>query len=148
MNVIISIKPKYANAILDGSKLYEYRKRLPKNTDIKKVYIYASKVFRIPIMSSNQNLRSRGNCPPLSSGICKGFLLVTVAPLCRCRLRYPRSWRIMRHEKPRPVRGRGALLCFDCQLETVMHQTSLTAKSCLLISCNASSNCLNSARVK
>ena len=43
MNVIISIKPKYAHAILDGSKLYEYRKRLPKNTDIQKVYLYASK---------------------------------------------------------------------------------------------------------
>ena len=47
MNVIMSIKPKYAQAILDGSKLYEYRKRLPKNTDIDKVYIYASK----PIMA-------------------------------------------------------------------------------------------------
>lgn len=43
MNVIMSIKPKYAHAILDGNKLYEYRKRLPKNTDIDKVYIYASK---------------------------------------------------------------------------------------------------------
>lgn len=43
MNVIMSIRPKYAQAILDGSKLYEYRKRLPKNTDIQKVYIYASK---------------------------------------------------------------------------------------------------------
>lgn len=39
----MSIKPKYANAILDGSKLYEYRKRLPKNTDIQKVYLYVSK---------------------------------------------------------------------------------------------------------
>ena len=39
----MSIKPKYANAIIDGSKLYEYRKRLPKNTDIQKVYLYASK---------------------------------------------------------------------------------------------------------
>ena len=47
MNVILSIKPKYANAIIDGSKLYEYRKVLPKNTDIQKVYIYASK----PIMA-------------------------------------------------------------------------------------------------
>lgn len=39
----MSIRPKYAQAILDGSKLYEYRKRLPKNTDIQKVYLYASK---------------------------------------------------------------------------------------------------------
>lgn len=45
--MILSIKPKYANAIIDGSKLYEYRKVLPKNTDIDKVYIYASK----PIMA-------------------------------------------------------------------------------------------------
>ena len=47
MNVIMSIKPQYANAILDGSKLYEYRKVLPKNTDKVYIYIYASK----PIMA-------------------------------------------------------------------------------------------------
>lgn len=46
MNVIMSIKPKYADAIIDGSKLYEYRKRLPKRTDINKVYIYASKPIK------------------------------------------------------------------------------------------------------
>ena len=45
--MILSIKPKYANAIIDGSKLYEYRKVLPKNTDFQKIYIYASK----PIMA-------------------------------------------------------------------------------------------------
>ena len=43
MNVIMSIHPKYAQAIIDGKKLYEYRKLLPKRTDIIKVYIYASK---------------------------------------------------------------------------------------------------------
>ena len=39
----MSIHPKYAQAIIDGKKLYEYRKLLPKRTDIMKVYIYASK---------------------------------------------------------------------------------------------------------
>ena len=43
MNVIMSIHPKYAQAIIDGKKLYEYRKLLPKRTDIIKVYIYTSK---------------------------------------------------------------------------------------------------------
>ena len=43
MNLIISIKPKYVQLILDGSKHYEYRKKIPMRSDIDKVYIYASK---------------------------------------------------------------------------------------------------------
>ena|ERR1044072_2037334 len=41
MNVLLSIKPKYANAILTGEKKVEFRKALFKN-DVKRVYIYSS----------------------------------------------------------------------------------------------------------
>ena len=43
MNLILSIKPKFAQSILDGSKRYEYRKSIPQRCDIQKVYIYATK---------------------------------------------------------------------------------------------------------
>lgn len=46
MNLIMSIRPKYAQAIIDGKQQYEYRKRLPKRTDIDKLYVYASKPIK------------------------------------------------------------------------------------------------------
>lgn len=42
MKVILSIKPIYAEKILNGEKLFELRKSIFKNTEIKKVIIYAS----------------------------------------------------------------------------------------------------------
>ena len=42
MKVILSIKPKYAEKILDGKKTYELRKTIFRNPDVKKVIIYAS----------------------------------------------------------------------------------------------------------
>jgi predicted transcriptional regulator len=41
MNVLLSIKPKYANAILAGKKLVEFRK-LTFKKEIDRVYIYSS----------------------------------------------------------------------------------------------------------
>ncbi len=41
MNVLLSIKPKYANAILAGQKLVEFRKLVFKQ-EIERVYIYSS----------------------------------------------------------------------------------------------------------
>jgi predicted transcriptional regulator len=41
MNVLLSIKPKYANAILAGEKLVEFRKLVFKQ-EIERVYIYSS----------------------------------------------------------------------------------------------------------
>lgn len=41
MNVLLSIKPKYANAILAGEKLVEFRK-LAFKKEIERVYIYSS----------------------------------------------------------------------------------------------------------
>lgn len=41
MNAILSIKPKYAQAILNGQKLVEFRKKVFKN-EVERVYIYSS----------------------------------------------------------------------------------------------------------
>lgn len=42
MQILISIKPNYADKILNGKKHFEYRKTIFKKTDIKKVLIYAT----------------------------------------------------------------------------------------------------------
>jgi len=42
MDVILSIKPKYVDAILRGEKKYEFRKNIFKNKNIDNVYIYSS----------------------------------------------------------------------------------------------------------
>src|SRR5690349_8883818 len=42
MKVVLSIKPKYANKIFDGTKKYEFRKAIFKNEKIKTVIVYAS----------------------------------------------------------------------------------------------------------
>lgn len=42
MNVLLSIKPEYAEKILNGCKKYEFRRILFKNPMVKKVVIYAS----------------------------------------------------------------------------------------------------------
>jgi len=43
MNVLLSIKPKYVEKILDGKKKYEFRKQIPKRyDDIDRVYIYST----------------------------------------------------------------------------------------------------------
>jgi type I restriction enzyme S subunit len=42
MNVLLSVKPKYAEKILDGEKKYEFRRAIFKKQDIEKVYIYSS----------------------------------------------------------------------------------------------------------
>jgi len=43
MNVLLSIKPKYVNEIVNGHKRYEFRKSVfRRRDDVDKVYIYAS----------------------------------------------------------------------------------------------------------
>jgi predicted transcriptional regulator len=42
MKVLLSIKPEYAEKILQGEKKYEFRRTIFKNRTIKKVIIYAS----------------------------------------------------------------------------------------------------------
>ncbi len=43
MKVLLSIKPEYVRQILDGTKRYEFRRRLYKNEDISTIVIYATK---------------------------------------------------------------------------------------------------------
>jgi len=42
MRVVLSIKPEFAFKIFDGSKKFEFRKSIFKNTNIKSVIVYAS----------------------------------------------------------------------------------------------------------
>jgi len=42
MKVVLSIKPAFANKIFDGTKKFEFRKAIFKNTKIKTVIVYAS----------------------------------------------------------------------------------------------------------
>lgn len=42
MNVLLSVKPKYANEIVSGRKKYEFRKSIFKRENIEKMYIYSS----------------------------------------------------------------------------------------------------------
>lgn len=41
-SVILSIKPRFARAIMDGSKRYELRRRIFKNENVDTAYIYAT----------------------------------------------------------------------------------------------------------
>lgn len=43
MKVLLSIKPEYAERILDGEKRFEFRKSVFKNCEVKTVVIYATK---------------------------------------------------------------------------------------------------------
>jgi predicted transcriptional regulator len=42
MKVLLSIKPQFANKIFDGTKKFEFRKSIFKNSNIKTVVVYAS----------------------------------------------------------------------------------------------------------
>lgn len=43
MKVLLSIKPKYVERILNGTKRFEYRKKIFKNKSVNTVVIYATK---------------------------------------------------------------------------------------------------------
>ena len=49
INVLLSIKPKFAAAIFSGEKKYEFRRTIFKNTNVKKVYVYASRPIGLVI---------------------------------------------------------------------------------------------------
>lgn len=42
MNVLLSINPKYAEAIITGEKLFEFRRSIFKRDGISRVYLYAT----------------------------------------------------------------------------------------------------------
>ncbi|MDI6655519.1 MAG: hypothetical protein QME59_06505 [Candidatus Hydrothermarchaeota archaeon] len=41
-NVLLSVEPRYAEAILSGAKKYEFRRTIFKRKDIDKVYLYSN----------------------------------------------------------------------------------------------------------
>ena len=58
MNVILSIRPRYADAIMRGEKKYEYRRSLFKRKNVSRAFIYAtSPVKRIIGCFSIRHLR-------------------------------------------------------------------------------------------
>lgn len=46
MKVLLSIKPEFAFKIFDGTKKFEFRKTIFKNTEVKQVVVYASSPLR------------------------------------------------------------------------------------------------------
>src|SRR5690606_34461245 len=42
MKVVLSIKPEFAFKIFDGTKKFEFRKAIFKNSDVKSIIVYAS----------------------------------------------------------------------------------------------------------
>ncbi len=46
MNVLLSIEPKYAEAIISGIKKYEFRRTIFKRKDIDRVYLYSNSTVR------------------------------------------------------------------------------------------------------
>lgn len=46
MNVLLSVKPEYANKIVEGKKIYEFRRSILKRNDIEKIYIYSTSPIR------------------------------------------------------------------------------------------------------
>lgn len=49
MDILLSIKPKFANAIFSGEKKFEFRRVIFKDKTVKKVYVYASKPIGLVI---------------------------------------------------------------------------------------------------
>lgn len=43
MKILLSIKPKYVRRILNGTKRFEYRKKIFKNRNVNTIVIYATK---------------------------------------------------------------------------------------------------------
>jgi len=42
MNILLSIKPKYVESIMNGKKKYEFRKTIFRNKDIDRAFIYST----------------------------------------------------------------------------------------------------------
>lgn len=42
MQILLSIKPEYAEKILNGTKLFEFRKFFPRDESVRKIIIYAT----------------------------------------------------------------------------------------------------------
>ncbi|MGZ3776879.1 MAG: hypothetical protein ACXVI9_04635 [Mucilaginibacter sp.] len=81
MKVILSIKPEFANKIFDGSKLYEFRRSIFKDPNVKIVVVYASSPVQKIIGEFeidhilNLTLESLWDITQDFSGITKDFFL-------------------------------------------------------------------------
>ena len=42
MNILLSIKPKYAEAITEGRKSFEFRKSMFREESIERIYLYST----------------------------------------------------------------------------------------------------------
>ncbi|WP_075603128.1 hypothetical protein [Saccharicrinis aurantiacus] len=79
MKVLLSIKPEYAYKIFDGSKKYEFRRTLFKNTNVKTIVVYASSPVQKVIGEFeidsilNEGLDSLWQKTKDFSGISRGF---------------------------------------------------------------------------
>jgi predicted transcriptional regulator len=49
MDVLLSIKPRFASAIFSGEKQFEFRRAIFKDKNVRKVYVYASKPIGLVI---------------------------------------------------------------------------------------------------
>ncbi len=79
MDVLLSIKPKFASAIFSGEKQFEFRRAIFKNKNIGKVYVYASKPIGLVIGEFEieevitENPDSLWNITKSASGISKQY---------------------------------------------------------------------------
>jgi predicted transcriptional regulator len=49
MDVLLSVKPRFARAIFSGEKQFEFRRAIFKEKNVKKVYVYASRPIGLVI---------------------------------------------------------------------------------------------------
>jgi len=42
MNILLSLKPQYADAMVSGKKRYEFRRVIFKNPNVKRIYVYVT----------------------------------------------------------------------------------------------------------
>jgi predicted transcriptional regulator len=81
MKVLLSIKPEFADKIFNGTKKYEYRRSVFKNTDVKTVVVYASSPVQKVIGEFdietilNDSLEKLWQDTKQFSGITKNFFL-------------------------------------------------------------------------
>ncbi len=79
MDVLLSIKPRFANAIFSGEKRFEFRRTIFKDKNVRKAYVYASKPIGLVIGEFEieevitENPDSLWNITKNASGISKRY---------------------------------------------------------------------------
>lgn len=81
MKVLLSIKPKFAEKIFNGTKKYEFRKSIFKNTNVRTVVVYVSTPVRKVIGEFtieeilHDDIEAIWNTTALFSGITRDYYL-------------------------------------------------------------------------